>query len=58
MKKNILSLSIAAMIGGLGFAASYYSGTNVVIVPQKDLNSSDGVYYQGVVYTLLEAGWI
>ena len=58
MKKKVLSLSIAAMIGGLGFAATCYSGTNVVIVPQKDLYSSDGVYYEGVVYALLEAGWI
>ena len=74
MKKKVLSLSIAAMIGGLGYAQS--DGVSIVVVPDKDLlpEGSDGVsivvvpdkdllpegsvYYQGVVYTIMLGGWI
>lgn len=56
MKKKVLSLSIAAMIGGLGYAQS--DGVNIVIVPGKDLLPEGSVYYQGVVYTILLGGWI
>lgn len=58
MKKNVLSLSIAAMIGGLGFAADEVDGDSVVIVPGKNLLPEGSVYYQGVVYTIMLSGWI
>lgn len=58
MKKNVLSLSIAAMIGGLGFAADEVDGDSVVIVPGKNLLPEGSVYYQGVVHSLLVRGWI
>ena len=59
MKKKVLSLSIAAMIGGLGFMqADDASNASIVIVPGKDLLPEGSVYYQGVVYTIMLSGWI
>lgn len=58
MKKKVLSLSIAAMIGGLGFAAAEADEASVVIVPGKNLLPEGSVYYQGVVHSLLVRGWI
>lgn len=56
MKKKVLSLSIAAMIGGLGFMQA--DDACIVIVPNKDLLPEGSVYYQGVVYTIMLGGWI
>ena len=56
MKKKVLSLSIAAMSGGLGFMQA--DDACVVIVPGKNLLPEGSVYYQGVVHSLLVRGWI
>ena len=58
MRKKVLSLSIAAMIGGLGYAASEADELRTVIVPSKYLLPEGSVYYQGVVYTIMLSGWI
>lgn len=58
MRKKVLSLSIAAMIGGLGYAAAEADEMRTIIVPSKNLLPEGSVYYQGVVYTIMLSGWI
>ena len=58
MRKKVLSLSIAAMIGGLGYAAAEADELRTVIVPGKNVLPERSVYYQGVVYIFLMNGWI